>query len=318
MAIVINRDEILSIVKDIDVVAAMEKGFIEYSNGNCVVPPVGELLFEKNNGETHIKYGYIKDEPFYVIKIASGFYNNPQLGIPSSQGMMLVFNQKTGETEAVLLDEGRLTNIRTAAAGALVAKYFAPKNIKAIGIIGTGIQGRLQLQYLQKYNPCKEVWIWHINKESALKYKSELSNDFDIHIAESTAALAMNCNLIVTSTPSQNALLKAKDVQEGTHITAIGSDTPEKQELESEILAKADIVVSDSIAQSKSRGEIYRATQNGSISHEKVIEFGVAIQQKQLQRTSEKQITVTDLTGVAVQDIMIAQSVYLNYKRNNL
>lgn len=317
MAIVINQEEILSIVKDIDVVAAMEKGFIEYSNGNSVVPPVGELLFEKNNGETHIKYGYIKDEPYYVIKIASGFYDNPQQGISSSQGLMLVFNQKTGETEAVLLDEGHLTNIRTAAAGALAAKYFAPKNIKAVGIVGTGIQGKLQLQYLQKHNPCKKVWVWDINKESALKFKSELGSDFDIHIAETTAELAKKCNLIVTSTPAQKALLQAKDIQAGTHITAVGSDTPEKRELESEILAKADIVVSDSIAQSKSRGEIFRATQDGSISHEKVIELGVAIQQKHLQRTTEDQISIADLTGVAVQDIMIAQSVYLNYKRKN-
>jgi len=317
MATIINRDEILSIVKNIDVGAAMEHGFIEYSNGNCVVPPVGELLFEKSNGETHIKYGYIKDDLYYVIKIASGFYNNPQLGIPSSQGLMLIFNQKTGVTEAVLLDEGHLTNIRTAAAGALAAKYFAPKNIKNVGIVGTGIQGKLQLQYLQNYTPCNKVWIWDINNENALKYKLELGSDFDIHIAESIAELAQKCNLIVTSTPSQDALIKADNIQEGTHITAVGSDTPEKQEIESEILAKADIVVSDSIAQSKSRGEIYRATQDGYISHEKVIELGTAIQQKQLQRTSEKQITVVDLTGVAVQDIMIAQSVYLSYKRKN-
>jgi ornithine cyclodeaminase len=317
MAIIIKREEILTIVKDIDVIAAMEKGFIEYSKGNCVVPPVGELLFEKNNGETHIKYGYIKDEPYYVIKIASGFYNNPQLGIPSSQGLMLVFNQKTGQAEAVLLDEGHLTNIRTAAAGALAAKYFAPKNIKAVGVIGTGIQGKLQLQYLQKHNPCKKVWVWDINKESAFKYKHELGSDFDIHIAETIAELAKKCNLIVTSTPAQNALLQAKDIQAGTHITAIGSDTPEKQELESEILANADIVVSDSIPQSKSRGEIFRATQNGSITHEKVIELGVAIQQSKLQRTTDDQITVADLTGVAVQDIMIAQSVFLNYKLKN-
>ena len=203
--------------------------------------------------KAHIKYGYIKDEQFYVIKIASGFYNNPKLGIPSSQGLMLVFYQKTGETAAVLLDEGHLTNIRTAAAGALTAKYYAPKNIKAIGIIGTGTQGKLQLQYLQKYNACSEVWIWNINKENALKYKSELGGRFNIHIAGNTAELAQNCNLIVTTTPSQNALLHANDIQKGTHITAVGSDTPEKQELESEILAKADIVVSDSITQSKSR-----------------------------------------------------------------
>ncbi len=317
MAIVIKKNKILSIVKNIDVVAAMEKGFIEYSNGNCVIPPVGELLFEENNGETHIKYGYIKGESHYVIKIASGFYDNPQLGIPSSQGLILVLNQKTGVTQAILLDEGYLTNLRTAAAGALVAKYFAPKNIKAIGIIGTGIQGKLQLQYLQEHRPCKRIWIWDINEQNALQYKSELSDDFDIQIADNTADLAKMCNLIVTSTPSQKPLLKADHIRSGTHITAVGSDTPEKQELDSEILAKADIVISDSITQSRSRGEIYQAVQNSYITHDKVVELGKAIQDEKLQCNSEDQITVADLTGVAVQDIMIAQAVYNRYKLNS-
>ncbi len=318
MATIIKRDEILSVVKDIDLIAAMEKGFIEYSKGNCVVPPVAELLFKENNGETHIKYGYIKDEDYYVIKIASGFYDNPQSGIPSSQGLMVVLNQKTGQTEAVLLDEGHLTNIRTAAAGALVAKYFAPEKIKAIGIIGTGIQGKLQLQYLQKNNPCKKIWIWDINKENAQKFKVATGNEFDVHIAETTTQLAGNCNLIVSCTPAREPLLHATDILPGTHITAIGSDTSEKQELDSKILSNADIVISDSLSQSKSRGEIYRACKNGFDLRNKLIELGAAIQNKKFQRVNDKQITIADLTGVAVQDIMIAQSVFLNYKLKNI
>ena len=313
MATIISLKEITSIVKNIDVVTAIEKGFIQYSNGKTVVPPVAELLFENPPGDVHIKYGYIKNDEYYVIKIASGFYENPKLGIASSQGMMLLFNQKTGELTAILLDEGYLTNIRTAAAGALVAKYFAPKKIKAIGIIGTGIQGRLQLQYLQKNTPCKRVWIWDINPEFAKKYKEELKSDFDIHIAENTAEVAQNCNLIVTTTPAENPLLFAKDIQKGTHITAVGSDISDKQELESEILKKADIVIADSIPQSKSRGEIYRAIKNGAISYDNVKELGTAIQNKSLCRTDENQITVTDLTGVAVQDIMITIAVYIKF-----
>ena len=167
MSTIIHLEQIKSTLKNIDVIQAMEQGFIEYSNGNTVVPPVGELLFDNPPGDVHIKYGYIKEDDFYVIKIASGFYDNPRLGIPSGQGLMLLFNQKTGELVAVLLDEGHLTDIRTAAAGALAARYFAPKEPQAIGIIGTGIQARLQLQLLQKYNPCKTVWLWGRNKEHA-------------------------------------------------------------------------------------------------------------------------------------------------------
>jgi ornithine cyclodeaminase len=291
----------------------MQEGFIEYSNGNTVVPPVGELLFEKPKGDVHIKYGYIKNDDYYVIKIASGFYDNVTLGIPSGQGLMLLFDQKTGEPKAVLLDDGYLTDIRTAAAGALAAKYFAPKNIKGIGIIGTGMQAKLQLQYLQKHTPCHSVWVWGRNNKSTEKFVKEFSTDFDIRIANTLSELTKNCNLIVTTTPSEIPLLKADDIQKGTHITAVGSDTEHKQELESVLLEKADIVISDSIPQSKSRGEIFRAVKDGVISEDAIIELGTAIQDSELQRTNDEQITVVDLTGVAVQDIMIAKAVYINY-----
>lgn len=316
MVPVIALEKIKSLLKNVDVVAAMTEGFRQYSNGNTVVPPVGELLFENPPGDVHIKYGYIKNDDFYVIKIASGFYRNKDLGLPSSQGMMLLFNQKTGQTAAILLDEGYLTDVRTAAAGAVAAKYFAPRNIEAVGIIGTGIQAKMQLQYLQKTNPCKKVWVWGRTAANAVKFKDALGVDFDIHIADSPSVVAQNCNMIVTTTPSEVPLLKADDIRPGTHITALGSDTSNKQELDGGILQKAAIVIADSLPQSKSRGEIYQAVSKGLISQNEIIELGTAIQSSDLQRLNDKQITVVDLTGVAVQDIMIASAVYLNHQKD--
>ena len=313
--LVFELEKIESLLKDVDVVTAIEEGFKQYSNGNTVVPPVGELLFEDPPGDVHIKYGYIKNDDFYVIKIASGFYNNKNLGIPSSQGMMLLFDQKTGQTEAVLLDEGYLTDVRTAAAGAVAAKYFAPKHIDAIGIIGTGIQAKMQLHYLQKTNPCKTVWVWGRTVTNAVKFKDELADDFDVYIARTPAEVAKNCNLIVTTTPSESPLLQAADIRPGTHITAVGSDTSDKQELDASILQKADIIIADSIFQSKSRGEIYQAISKGFISEDQISELGDAIQIQDLQRMSDQQITVVDLTGVAVQDIVITSAVFLNHQQ---
>lgn len=318
MATIINLPDIKNSIKNIDVVTAIENGFVAYSNQLTVVPPVGELLFEDPPGDVHIKYGYIKKEEFYVIKIASGFYNNPKFGIASSQGMMLIFNQKTGQPTAILLDEGYLTDIRTAAAGAVAAKYFAPKKVNAIGILGTGIQAKLQLQFLQKNTPCKTVWIWGRTLKNVEEFKTELNNDFDIHIAKTPAEIAKHCNLIVTTTPSETVLLTSAEIQPGTHITAVGSDTPHKQELESAILQKADLVIADSIAQSKSRGEIYHAVKDEAISVKKITELGTAIQNPNLQRTNDTQITIVDLTGVAVQDIKIATAVYQHYKNKNI
>lgn len=310
MSTIIKLEAIKEALQSIDVIAAMEHGFVQYSKGNSIVPPVGELIFENPPGDVHIKYGYIKKEDFYVIKIASGFYDNPKIGLASGQGLMLLFNQNTGQLQAVLLDEGHLTDIRTAAAGALSAKYFAPKNIQAIGIIGTGVQAKLQLEYLQKITSCKTVWVWGRKEENAVKFKNELSKNFDIKIAASPKEVADNCNLIVTTTPSKIPLLKAKDIKAGTLITAVGSDTSEKQELESDILKKADLVIADSLPQSESRGEVYQAVKNASILSNQVVELGQAIQNSNLQRTNDQQIIVVDLTGVAVQDIMIASTVY--------
>lgn len=313
MTVVIDKSKIERIAKGLDVVSAMEDGFKAYSNGKAVIPPVAELLFDNPKGETHIKYGYIKGEDYFVIKVASGFYGNTKLGLSSSQGMMMLSSQKTGETKAVLLDDGFLTNIRTAGAGALVAKYFAPKKIEAVGIIGAGIQARLQLQLMQKHTPCKDVWVWNKNREGAEKFKEEFKGDFNIQIAENTQEVARRCNVIITTTPAEIPLLKAEDIRKGTHITAVGSDTPEKQELDAEIFSKATIVIADSITQSKSRGEIYHAMKAKVLPLDMVVELGEALQNEKMCRTNEEQISVVDLTGVAVQDLMIAKAVYEDY-----
>ena len=315
MPTTIKLKEITSIVNTMDVIAAMKEGFIEYSNGNSVVPPVGELLFDNPPGDVHIKYGYIKNQEFYVIKIASGFYENTNLGIASGQGMMLLFKQQTGQLEAILLDEGYMTNIRTVAAGALAVKHFAPKQITAVGVIGNGTIAKLQIQQLQKNKLCKSFLLWGRDEAKAQQLKSELGSDYDIHIATTCKEVAQHSNTIITTTPTETPLLQADDIKPGTLIVAIGSDTQHKQELASEILQKASLVIADSIPQSKSRGEVYQAIKAGSIAADNVVELGHALQDPSLQGTDDKQITVVDLTGVAVQDIMIASAVYSNHQK---
>ena len=312
---IINLNQIKKILKNVNPVQAIEQGFIAYSQGNVVVPPVGEMIFDNPPGDVHIKYGYIQNENYYVIKIASGFYENVKLGIPSSNGLMLVFNQKTGELLTVLLDEGYLTDIRTAAAGAVAAKYLAPKNVQRIGILGAGVQGKLQLQFLKSFVACRDVLVWGINQDELHTYKKEMESDgFQIQTTLNCVDVQKTCNLIVTATPSKTPLLFVKHLQKGTHITAIGSDTPEKQELDSRILQQANIVVADSINQSQSRGEIYQARKAGLLKENKIVELGNVIQKSELQRISENQITIADLTGVAVQDIQIAKEIVKAFK----
>jgi ornithine cyclodeaminase len=105
-------------------------------------------------------------------------------------------------------------------------------------------------------------------------------------------------------------LLQAGQVRKGTHITAMGSDTRDKQELDSAILARADRVIVDSIPQSLLRGEVFKALEAGAIQKEKLVELGTAISDARHHRQSDDETTVVDLTGVAVQDIQITKAVW--------
>ncbi|MEQ8362427.1 MAG: hypothetical protein RH948_06120 [Cyclobacteriaceae bacterium] len=304
----------LSSCADSDLIQIIEDGFVSYSKGDVVVPPVGHLPFVQPPGDLHIKYGFIKDDDYYVVKLASGFYNNPQIGLSSSNGLMLVFSQKTGELLSILLDEGHLTDIRTALAGAVVARYLAPKQINKIGIVGTGIQARLQLRFLKSVIDCREAIVWGRSEEKLNDYKQDsMLSDFKIDTTQNISELAKRCNYIVTTTPSKKPLLLAVDIQPGTHITAVGADTPGKQELEASLFEEASLVIADSKSQCIDHGDIYHPIHNGIIKEDQIIELGTLISTGQKRKT-ESEISIADLTGVAIQDIQIAKFVYQKTK----
>src|SRR5580692_2626420 len=160
MTSVYTRRQIEQVIQPRQVIAAMESAFMAYSMGEAVIPPVGALEFEDPPGDCHIKYGYLKSGSTFTVKIATGFWKNPERGLPSSNGVVLVFSSRTGELLTIFQDEGFLTDMRTAAAGAVAAKYLAPQEIGHIGIIGAGLQAQLQLEYLREVTACRQVKLW--------------------------------------------------------------------------------------------------------------------------------------------------------------
>jgi ornithine cyclodeaminase len=305
--------DIEQVLPRLDLLPAIERAFARYSAGEAVVPPVGELLLP--GGDVHIKYGFLAGDPYYVVKIASGFYDNPKRGLPSSSGLMLLFRQDSGEPVAVLLDEGRLTDVRTALAGAVAAKHLAPPVVRRIGIVGTGIQARLQLRFLSGTG-CRDVLVWGRGEQQLAAYGEEMTAvGFDVDVTLDADEILASCDLVVTTTPATAPILRAAALRAGTHITAVGSDTAAKQELEAAILARADVVVADSRAQCRERGEIHRALASGVLAEDRVIELGDVIAGRVAGRTEDDQVTVADLTGVAVQDITIAAAVYEALRR---
>jgi len=286
------------------------QGFIDYTADRTVVPPVGYLGFTEPTGDVHLKYGYVKGGDVFVIKVAAGFPENSLRGLPTGDGCMLVFSSHTGFLLAVLLDRSRLTDLRTAVAGAVAARALAPRVIERIGVVGSGVQARLQPLMLQQVTACRDIALYARSGERALACASDLElMGYRVKVCASASEVAESCELIVTTTASRAAHFPAGSVRVGTHITAVGADAPGKQELDPALFARAEVVVADSIAQCADHGDLAFALASGDIALHRVRELGTVLADPAFGRTSETQISIADLTGVAVQDIVIATHV---------
>ncbi|MCR4396139.1 MAG: ornithine cyclodeaminase family protein [Candidatus Saccharicenans sp.] len=291
-------------------IAPVESSLAAYSSGRAILPGVINLDLPEFQGEVHVKGAYIKAEEYYVIKVASGFYQNPGLGLPVGNGLMLVFRAKTGELAAILLDNGYLTELRTAAAGAVAAKYLARNPIEKVAVIGSGFQARFQLRALAEVRNFKKVAVWSRNPENIKKYIVEMSALFPEVVflaANSPEGAVREADLMITATPSRQPIVRAEWLKPGVHITAMGSDGPEKEELYPEVLARADRVFCDSIAQCRRLGEVHHALEAGVISEDDISgEIGELVLGQKPGRQAEEEITVADLTGLGIQDVAIA------------
>lgn len=312
----VTLDEIRLLLDTNSLIDEIEAGFVLYSDGKVNVPPVGFMHFDDPPGDVHIKYGSIQDDDYWVLKVASGFYQNPSLGLQSSDGVILIFSQRSGALELVLHDRCWLTDMRTAAAGAVAARHLAPRKIDNVGVIGTGVQARMQLEMLCSVVEAKSALIWGRNEAKVGKMIGELklsaallAAGMEVRAAESVEELADQSRLIVTATSAHEPVLRADQVRPGTHITAMGSDDDGKQELDVALLAKADRIVADSVSQCSKYGECVHAINAGVISLDDIAELGAVVSGSTDGRTSDDQITIADLTGVAVQDIQIAKMI---------
>ncbi len=310
MTRILALEQIKKVLDPLRVISALEEGFVAYSEGRVNVPPVGHLCFEDPPGDCHIKYGCVPGDESFVVKVATGFYRNPEIGLPSSNGVILVFSQKTGRPEAILLDEGWLTDTRTAVAGAIAAKYLAPHKAVRIGIIGTGTQARRQLEWLARVIDSRDVAVWGRSEGRVEQYRRDMqAAGFSVHAAADVAHLCNECDLVVSATAARQPLIFAEMVRPGMHITALGADGGGKQELEAEVFTKADVCVVDSLAQCSAFGDASYALRKGVIAESRLVELGRVIRNPDFGRQDDAQITIADLTGVAVQDIQIAKLI---------
>ena len=308
---VISLDAIQASLTEADILDAVKAALMAQARGEVNSPPPGMLQLDNPKGECHIKYGHLKGSDTFVIKIACGFYENPKMGLSANSGMMLVLDAGTGVPVCILDDKGWLTNARTAAAGALAAQAGAPSGVTHVGIIGTGEQAELQAKWTCKLLGFKSVSVYGRTASHVKDYVERMEEDgYSVTIAPNIANLMINCNLVITTTPSNAALILAKDVQPGTHIVAMGTDNPGKQELDAALFPRAAVIMVDDHDQCVHHGDLGHAVRSGLVPEDVDIALGTVLAGEKPGRKSDDDITIVDLTGIAAEDMAVAALVW--------
>ncbi len=279
---IVNLEEIRGRIDDGALITRMREALIAQARGECATPMPMHLKIPA--GEVHVKSSYRRGGGYFVLKMAA-----------PGNGMLLLSSAETGEPVAYLADQGHLTDVRTAAVAAMAVKELGRQDT-SIGILGTGIQARLTARFHRHVLPLERIFLWGRDASKARICAEEIG----AAVVETPAELAASTRLIVTCTASRSALLFARDLQAGTHISAVGADSVGKQELDPEILRSADLLLADSLAQCGTLGELQHALDQ----REKAVEIGEFCQRPWAAASS-----VADMTGLGVEDLYAAEMV---------
>ncbi|MER9275498.1 ectoine utilization protein EutC [Mesorhizobium sp. M0643] len=307
---------------DLDAVKCMEDAFRALAVIDAVkMPPILRLDVPDKRGEVDVKTAYIPGLTAFAIKISPGFFDNPKIGLPSTNGLMVLLSSQTGSVQALLLDNGYLTDVRTAAAGAVAAKHLAQEDASIATIFGAGVQARLQLQALTLVRPIREVRIWARDGLKAVALAKQLSLEHELVVAaidDPKEAIA-GAQIVVTTTPADRPIVDASWLEPGQHLTAMGSDAEHKNEIDPTAIARANVYVADSLKQTRRLGELHHAIKAGLVANGKDFpELGQIIAGEKVGRRRDRDITIADLTGTGVQDTAIATLAFQLAEEGNV
>ena len=309
MVRVVQQSEMLSKIPPLaKLMDAMRDAYEEFSAGNAYVADVQHVHVEPHDeddeggGHACVKSGYIKGKASWVVKVAGGFPGNAALGLSNSQGCMLLFSQTTGELETILLDNGHLTDVRTAAAACLCISKFAPAKAASLSILGTGVVAKLVAEYAVDLG-FGGIIISSRTSESAEKFAAFAKSKGWAKVSiESYAAATARADVIVCCTPSTEPLVPS--VKPGALVVALGADGPGKRELGPAVLRGDVKLLVDSRKQCEAFGEAFYRPEGLPTE-----ELGEHKWAGAPPRATPETVIVCDLTGIATQDVAIACAV---------
>jgi ornithine cyclodeaminase/alanine dehydrogenase-like protein (mu-crystallin family) len=306
----VDAESIRASVSFEDLIEPVSRAFAESSagladNGLVVMFPAER----RELGDVYVKTGTLRGHDVYIVKVSPWFSGNVERGLPQG-GFIGVFDSRTGHTLALLNDEHYLSDIRTAAAGAVAARMLAPTDVGTAAVLGAGVQGYWQVLALYRERPFTRLLIWARSLQKAEQLKTRLSGklpDVEIRCSSAIERTVRSADVLITATLSPEPIVQGAWLREGQHITAVGADDPFKCELDTTALQRARVFV-EARDTAEANGDVHRAIRAGGYSIEEVAgELGEVISGQAEGRTSDDDVTIAKFVGVGAQDLVAAE-----------
>lgn len=309
--LILTRRDVSQVLDIKQSIVSVEKVFKEYALKKAFMPPKVYLRVDKYHGDFRAMPAFSDGLKAACVKWVNVHPGNKSIGLPTVMGVIILSDPKTG-FPLCIMDGTYVTSIRTAAAGAVAAKYLARKDSKIVALVGCGVQAGSQLLALKEVVKIREVYVYGPEEKLIKNFIKDVKKfcPCPIFASKNVESCVKDADIIVTTTPSRKPLVYLKWLKKGVHINAIGADAKGKQELQADILKKASVVIDD-WAQASHSGEINVPLSRGAITKKNITAtMGEVVCGAKVGRRSLKDITVFDSTGLAIQDVAVASLVY--------
>ncbi|MCW8417070.1 ornithine cyclodeaminase family protein [Fluoribacter dumoffii] len=312
---ILSQNEVKQCITMEQAIHAMENAFIQLAKQQVKLPLRTGITVDEEEALTLTMPAYLSQEKALGLKVASIFPKNITRNKPVITGFIMLLDACTGEPQA-LMDASYLTALRTGAVSGLATQYFATEQANHVAIIGSGVQAETQLQAVATVRDIKQVSIWSRNIKNAEQFADKFSHQYAINVFDQLPSAVKDADIICTATSSTEPLIHLHDLQPHTHINAIGSHTPQMQEIGESVLKQAVVLVDQLTAILAEAGEIINAVQQKQLKQEEIIEIGNWLVNKDTDY--KNQLTVFKSVGLSIQDVSVASLVYANALSKNL
>jgi alanine dehydrogenase len=320
MPILLSRNDLKELITVADAIQAVEQGFRHYHRGQCDVPVRKEMRIDENQGMFLFMPAFIKSDNAFGTKIVSVFPNNLQRGLSTIQGIYMLSDPATGELLA-LMDGIFLTALRTGAASAVATKYLARRDAAILGIIGSGGQSAFQAAAICKVRPIRAVYVCDTNSQKAREFSEAASRDLNLPVTavNSSREAVIRADILVTATTATEPVFNGDDLKPGTHINAIGYQSPASRELDTITMKKARIVVDTYEGCMVEAGDLLIPIRKGELSKDDIYaDLGEVVSGQKKGRSNDTEITVFKSLGFALEDLVTAQAAFRKAKQRGI